>query len=138
MSPTFRGENGNPGYYELFFGEVDDAARAAIMWLSQQSYVDETQMYTFGTSMGGEISALLSLYNDLAICFGGSCGAFFGRSERFGPESMYNAPVPFDPEDQDEHNLSTFCLFFEILSVIMPLKLGVLGVYKAKKVAGTM
>jgi hypothetical protein len=106
MSPTFRGENGNPGNYELFFGEVDDA-RAAVIWLSQQSYVDETQMYTFGTSMGGEISALLSLYNDLPLRFGGSCGAFFGRSERFGPESMYNAPVPFDLNDQDEHDLRT-------------------------------
>ena len=106
MFPTFRGENGNPGNYELFFGEVDDA-RAAIHWLAQQPYVDQERIYTFGTSMGGEISALLSLYGDLPVRFGGSCGPFFPRTDRFGPESMYHAPVPFDIREDEECRMRT-------------------------------
>jgi dienelactone hydrolase len=106
MFPTFRGENGNPGNYELFFGEVDDA-RAAIHWLVQQPYADRELIYTFGTSMGGEISALLSLYADLPVRFGGSCGPFFPRKDRFGPESMYHAPVPFDIHDEEECSMRT-------------------------------
>src|SRR5690606_37405015 len=31
MTPTLRGENGNPGDFELLWGEIDDA-RAAIEW----------------------------------------------------------------------------------------------------------
>lgn len=106
LSPTFRGENGNPGYYELFLGEVSDA-RAAINWLEKQRYVDSKQIHTFGTSMGGEISALLSLYGDLPIQFTGSCGAFFARSDPFGAESMFNAPVPFDVADKNERAMRT-------------------------------
>jgi hypothetical protein len=106
LSPTFRGENGNPGYYELFFGEVNDA-RAAITWLEQRPYVDSKQLYTFGTSMGGEISALLSLYGDTSIILTGSCGAFFARSDPFSPESMFNTPVPFDLADENEIAMRT-------------------------------
>jgi acetyl esterase/lipase len=106
LSPTFRGENGNPGNYELFFGEVHDA-RAAIKWLVQQPYVDAQQVYTFGTSMGGEISALLSLYGDPAIQLTGSCGAFFARTDPFSPESMFNAPVPFDRTNKHEKAMRT-------------------------------
>lgn len=39
LLPMFRGESGNSGNLELMWGEVDDA-RAAIQWLSKQSFVD--------------------------------------------------------------------------------------------------
>lgn len=106
MLPTLRGENGNQGDHELFLGEVDDAAEA-VKWLSRQSYVGKEQIYTFGYSMGGEISALLSLYEDLPMHFGGSCGAFFGRTNMFGAESMFNSPVPFDINNEKEKELRT-------------------------------
>lgn len=106
MLPTLRGENGNQGDYELFLGEVDDAAEA-VKWLSRQSYVDKDQICTFGYSMGGEISALLSLYDDLPPGFSGSCGAFFGRANMFGAVSMFNCPVPFDINDKEEKKLRT-------------------------------
>ncbi len=35
FAPAYRGENGNPGYFELFLGEVDDA-KAAINWVAKQ------------------------------------------------------------------------------------------------------
>jgi dienelactone hydrolase len=106
MLPTTRGENGNEGFHELFLGEVDDAC-ASLMWLAQEPYIDKRNIYMFGYSMGGEIAALLSLYEDLPIVFGGSCGAFFGRADMFGAESMFNNPVPFDPTADNEKELRT-------------------------------
>jgi dipeptidyl aminopeptidase/acylaminoacyl peptidase len=48
LMPTRRGEHGNPGSYELFFGEVDDA-RAAAEVLRWEPRVDRTRL---GYSMG--------------------------------------------------------------------------------------
>ncbi|MEZ0230677.1 MAG: alpha/beta hydrolase family protein [Planctomycetota bacterium] len=39
LCPMLRAENGNPGRYELFYGEIDDA-RAAIRWLAKQPGID--------------------------------------------------------------------------------------------------
>ena len=106
MLPTRRGGNGNEGNFELFLGEVDDA-ESAVTWFSRQSYVDNGRIYSFGYSMGGEISALLSLYENLPLRFGGSCGAFFGREDMFGPQSMFGCPAPFDITDAEEVKLRT-------------------------------
>ena len=102
--PSYRGEQGNPGAYELFFGEVDDAC-AALRWLAGRPEIDQSGIFAFGYSMGGEISALLSLFDGLPLRSTASCGPFFLRSEPFGSESMYGAPVPFDPFDETEVGL---------------------------------
>ena len=106
MLPTRRGGNGNEGNFELFLGEVDDA-ESAVTWFSRQSYVDSDRIYLFGYSMGGEISAVLSLYENLPVRFGGSCGAFFAREDMFGPQSMFGCPAPFDISDAEEVELRT-------------------------------
>ncbi|MBU1049694.1 alpha/beta hydrolase [Candidatus Bipolaricaulota bacterium] len=101
LSPTYRGEHHNPGSYELFLGEVEDAY-AAVSLLAHHRLVDAQRIYAFGYSMGGEIAALLSLFDDLPIRRTASCGPFFLRSRPFSSKSMYGAPVPFDssnPED---------------------------------------
>src|SRR5262249_44512173 len=49
MCPSFRGENGNAGNFEMMFGEVDDAA-AAVRWLAAQKTVDPKRIYVFGHS----------------------------------------------------------------------------------------
>lgn len=76
MAPTLRGENGNPGFFELFMGEVDDA-RAAVKWLAQQDYVDPERIYVFGHSVGGGVSAVLSLLDDVPIQHCGSSGGLY-------------------------------------------------------------
>jgi len=106
MLPTMRGENGNEGNQELFFGEVEDGVEA-IKWFARHPNVDPEKICIFGYSMGGEVSALLSLYEHLPVRFGGSVGAFFGRSDRFGAKSMFNTPVPFDVNDENEKALRT-------------------------------
>ena len=60
MTPTFRGENGNPGYFEYFYGEVDDLITAAD-YLANISYVDKDRIFLCGHSAGGTLSMLTSM-----------------------------------------------------------------------------
>ncbi|MEM7560563.1 MAG: alpha/beta fold hydrolase, partial [Planctomycetota bacterium] len=76
MAPMLRGENGNPGNFELFLGEVDDAAAAA-RWLRSHPRVDPERIYVFGHSVGGGVSAMLSLLDDVPIRHSGSSGGLY-------------------------------------------------------------
>ena len=96
LCPTLRGENGNPGTFEMFLAEQEDAI-AAVRWLAAQPFVDPERIYTFGHSAGGAISALLSLRDDVACRHGGSSGGLY--DERiFSSLEM----TPFDPQDSAE------------------------------------
>ncbi len=57
MCPSFRGENDNPGRFELFYGEVDDFI-AAIEHAKSLPYVDPDRIYIGGHSTGGTIVLL--------------------------------------------------------------------------------
>ena len=76
MAPMLRGENGNPGNFELFLGEVDDAAAAA-RWLRTHPHVDPERIYVFGHSVGGGVSAMLSLLDEAPIRHSGSSGGLY-------------------------------------------------------------
>lgn len=62
MIPSFRGEDKNPGRYEMFYGELDDI-ESAFDWLSKQSYVDPKRIYLAGHSTGGTRVLLASEYS---------------------------------------------------------------------------
>ena len=79
MCPSFRGENGNAGYYELMFGEVDDAV-AATRWIAQQENVDANQIHVFGYGVGGGIAALMALRDDAQVQTTASCGGLYQDS----------------------------------------------------------
>lgn len=100
MTPMLRGENGNPGDFELLCGEVDDA-KAAICWLAQQPFVDSSHIYAFGHSVGGGISALLSLREDEPLRHSGSAGGLYP------PEAFreWAQIVPFDYANPRECDL---------------------------------
>jgi len=100
MCPMLRGENGNPGDFEMFFGELDDAC-AAIHWLAQQRYVETGQIYTFGHGTGGAISALLSLVDDVPVRLTGSAGGLYGPDDF----DTWGAFAPFDLSDPVERDL---------------------------------
>ncbi len=102
MVPMLRGENGNPGNYELFFGEIEDA-RAAVQWLAAQSYVDAQRIYTFGHSVGGGVSAVLSLMDDVPIQHGGSSGGLYPEATFFAWQA--EGKVPFDITSPEERRL---------------------------------
>jgi dienelactone hydrolase len=93
MTPIFRGENGNPGNFEMFWGEVDDAI-AAVKWLHAQPLVDPDRVYTFGHSSGGVLSALVSLWKDVPIQHGGSSGGLYGTDVFDRAHQRWR--VPFD------------------------------------------
>ena len=57
LCPSWRAENDNPGRFELFYGEVEDAA-AAVDYLAQVPYVDASRIYFAGHSTGGTITLL--------------------------------------------------------------------------------
>lgn len=98
MAPTLRGENGNPGNFEAFFGEVEDA-RAAVAWMAAQPGIDKARVYSFGHSAGGLISVLLSLYDDPQPVLTGSTGGLYGE-DLFGW-----IEAPFNAHDEAEWRL---------------------------------
>jgi hypothetical protein len=76
MVPTWRGENQNPGHFEVFMGEVGDA-RAAVQWLAAQPFVDAKQVSVFGWSVGGGIALNLAMLSDIPVrCSGSSAGIY--------------------------------------------------------------
>ena len=63
MFPSFRGVNGNPGYNESFYGEIDDIV-AAYDYAAALPYVDSSRIYLGGHSTGGTRVLLASEYTD--------------------------------------------------------------------------
>ncbi len=57
MVPAWRGRNDNPGRFEMWFGEIDDAL-AAVDHLAKVPYVDPTHIYLVGHSTGGIVALL--------------------------------------------------------------------------------
>ncbi len=106
LTPTYRGENGNPGDFELLYGEADDAA-AAVRWLADRPEVDPERIYTLGHSAGGAISALMSLVPDLPVAATASIGGIY-VPETFGRWRNMKGQrelVRFDPDQPLEtHN----------------------------------
>lgn len=95
MVPSWRGENDNPGRFELCYGEVDDllAARDA---LARQPHVDPTRIYLVGHRLGGTLVLLAATTTDkFRAAF-----AFSGHPDLY-PLTVTGkdvaAFVPFDP-----------------------------------------
>jgi pimeloyl-ACP methyl ester carboxylesterase len=73
MCPSWRGENTNPGKFELFYGELDDYL-AALDHVRKLPYVDPDRVYLGGHSTGGTMVLLASVASDkfrAAFSFGG-------------------------------------------------------------------
>lgn len=74
MIPILRGENGQPGFFSLFYDEVNDVLAAAD-FLRKQSFVDARRMYVAGHSAGGTLALLAALTSSrfrAAAAFDGS------------------------------------------------------------------
>ncbi|MGO8670621.1 MAG: alpha/beta hydrolase family protein [Capsulimonadaceae bacterium] len=59
LLPSYRGENGNEGHFEMYYGEVDDA-RAALDGLATVPIVDSTRLFAVGKGAGATIAMLLA------------------------------------------------------------------------------
>lgn len=102
MAPAVRGENGNPGNFELCFGEVDDL-KAAVSYLQALPSVDKGQIFAFGHSVGGTNVALLAECDD-RLKKVAACGAY----PDLGRGGFYSEFIPYDPKGDDEHELRSF------------------------------
>ena len=98
FAPTFRGENGNPGAYESFYGEVDDAI-AAGRYVSALPYVDGTNVFVVGHSSGAVLTCLVAMMPSpykAAVALDGAV-----EMESWAKSSP-GALVPYDPSDAHE------------------------------------
>jgi dipeptidyl aminopeptidase/acylaminoacyl peptidase len=105
--PMLRAENGNPGLYESFYGEVDDAI-AAGRYVSSLPQVDGNNVFVAGHSVGAVLTCLaammLSPYKAAAALDG------YVDMESWAAESP-QAYVPynrFDPEEVRIRNPMAF------------------------------
>jgi len=103
LAPSWRGENGNPGYFEAFFGEVRDA-KAAIRWLARQDYVNPDRIYAFGWSVGGGIALNLSLHGDIPLPLTGSSAGLYDLDliQSWATEDDY-IQFPYDYRNEREN-----------------------------------
>lgn len=60
LAPMVRGENGNPGFFEFFYGEAEDAV-AAGRYLATLPRVDPRRIYITGHSAGGTLALLAAM-----------------------------------------------------------------------------
>ncbi len=98
MLPSFRGEDRNPGSYEMFYGELEDI-EAAYDWLAKQSWVDPDRIYLAGHSTGGTRVLLSSEYSDKFRAYF-SLGAIPDLKARVEGGRMV-VPVPFEKNEQE-------------------------------------
>lgn len=97
MYPSFRGGNGNPGYYETFFGEVDDIV-SAYEYAASLPYVDPDRIYLGGHSTGGTRALLAAEYTDkfrAVFCFGAVDEIKYHNKSQF----------TFDTSDDEEYRM---------------------------------
>lgn len=102
MCPSWRGENDNPGRFELFYGEVEDFL-AAIEHVKKLPYVDVNRVYIGGHSTGGTMTLLVAVASDqfrAAFSFGGMLDGVetLGDGEGYGN-------TPYDPSSITDHRL---------------------------------
>ena len=108
MLPNFRGENGNPGIDELFYGEIDDLEKAR-QFLASQSYVDPNRIYLAGHSTGGTRVLLASeLITGFRAIF--SLGGVSDIKTWVGDNVDF---LPFDTSDPQEFKLRSPGYFIE-------------------------
>jgi len=97
MSPVLRGENGQPGYFSLYFNEVDDVL-AATSAFAALPYVDKNQLYIAGPSSGGTLATLTAMTSDQFLAMASYSGTMNMESVRaWQPELLV-----FDQSNQRE------------------------------------
>ncbi|MDB5297937.1 MAG: hypothetical protein JWO31_3920 [Phycisphaerales bacterium] len=102
MTPTLRGENGNPGHFEMFYGEVDDAV-AAGRYLAALPEVDPARVYVAGHSSGAAETILASLVAS-PFAAATSIGGYVDMANVTAYEPVARI-APFDVADPDEMRL---------------------------------
>jgi dipeptidyl aminopeptidase/acylaminoacyl peptidase len=97
LVPMFRGENGLPGHFTLFYDEVDDCLAAAEV-LARQPGVDPNRIYVAGHSAGGTLAMLSAMTSKRFK----ACASFSGSPDQVTFVRDTPGVAPFDPDDRQE------------------------------------
>jgi dipeptidyl aminopeptidase/acylaminoacyl peptidase len=94
LTPMLRGENGQLGFYTMFYDEVDDVLAAAD-YLSKVAWEDPNRLYVAGHSVGGTLTMLAALASPrfrAAASFSGSPDqiSFTRGQEKLAPFDLKN------------------------------------------------
>lgn len=100
MCPSWRGQQKNPGVFEGFYGELDDAL-AAVEYVRALPYVDPARVYITGHSTGGTIALLVAEATD-KVRASFPLGPCYDMAAVTGDGTFYNDPSPFDTKNADE------------------------------------
>jgi dienelactone hydrolase len=100
MTPTLRGENGLPGFYSMFYDEVEDVLAAAET-LARLPYVDANRLYVAGHSVGGTLTMLATMTSNRFR----AAASFSGSPDQVAWARGQSELVPFDPSDQREFQM---------------------------------
>ena len=98
MLPALRGENGNPGNFELFLGEVDDVIAAGRKAKTLPG-ADPNRVYLFGHSIGGGLATLVSLSRENPFKLIGTTGGNYPLQDCAGIAKDWGT---FDPTKRGE------------------------------------
>jgi dipeptidyl aminopeptidase/acylaminoacyl peptidase len=115
--PMLRAENGNPGVYESFLGEVDDAI-AAGKFVASLPNIDPQNVFIVGHSVGGVLTTLVSMLPSpykAAAAFDG-----YVDMTSWAADSPAKA-VPYDRENPEEVRIRNPLAFAN--SIQKPLQL---------------
>lgn len=102
ICPSFRWQNGNPGRFEMFYGEVDDLI-AAGRYAASLPYVDADRIYVAGIGYGATL-ALLSAAAESPFRAAFAIDAVLEIDTLLEAEAA-NSIVPFDLNDAKESDL---------------------------------
>lgn len=100
MCPSWRGQQSNPGRWECFRGEVDDAL-AALEHVRSLPYVDPSRIYITGHSTGGTMALMVALSTDKVRAAFPLGARLDIRRVTEGDES-WGRPAPFDTSKEEE------------------------------------
>lgn len=115
--PSWRGENDNPGQFEMYYGEVDDLL-AARDYLRSLPWVDPERIYLAGHSSGATLVLLAAAIDSgfqAAIAFGPGVGMPEDPEELRAMKPM-GIDVPFDVTDPTEARLRSVIYYMDTIS----------------------
>jgi dipeptidyl aminopeptidase/acylaminoacyl peptidase len=115
LAPMLRGGNGNPGYFEFFYGEVDDLL-AAGAYLSHLRRIDSNRLFLVGYDTGGTLALLCSqiknpFHTIIAIGPAPDQDLYF--------KSYWQSSIPFDTRNELEFRLRSPLAY--VFSIKTPL-----------------
>ena len=101
LAPRVRGENGNPGNFEYYYGEVDDVI-AAGRYLAGLKGVDPKRVFVSGHSAGGDLAVLAAMM-DSPFAMSAPVGAVLDMQQAVRlRDPGHRALVVFDFHDKHE------------------------------------